>query len=88
MEFTIKQDKRLNKNKQDMRNILVSAVDEGHSKILVSKSLLEDVLDVLNATECTCVWVNDQYGGSYEKIHDIPRHLVNELKNALKENKR
>jgi hypothetical protein len=55
------------------------------NNISISKELLENIINILDKVECTCIWSDrDQ---QYIKVNDIPKSLVDELIFNLNYNK-
>ena len=53
----------------------------GDNVAVVGKDLIRQVVDLLDNTECTCVW--SDFDNQYIKVNDVNRGLVKKLKSLL-----
>lgn len=49
--------------------------------VSIPKNMAEHLIDILSNVECTCVW--SERDKEYLKIHDIDKHIVEDLKSAV-----
>ena len=56
---------------------------KGNDNILVSKKLIKDIISLLDHTDCVCVW--SKIDNQYIRVNSVPKTLVAELKNKLKD---
>ena len=55
------------------------------NEISISKNLVEDLINILDKVDCTCVW--SEKDQQYIKVNDIPKSIVEELIFKLNTNK-
>ncbi len=63
----------------------ITIKNKNKNEISISKNLVEDLINILDKVDCTCVW--SEKDQQYIKVNDIPKSIVEELIFKLNTNK-